>query len=158
MMKKMILFASVIFLLSSCSKDNKSTNNSGNTWTFGNTTYTGTLVTYVNAGDESNLASTATGYTATSSNSIIFTFINPPTSSGQIPITNSADPNTVMVSTSNLTGTTTTFYDCDVTGVMASVTISGGKISVTFPGKIWLHNIQNFNDSAQVSVGTITQQ
>jgi hypothetical protein len=41
---------------------------------------------------------------------------------------------------------------------MANVTINAGKISVTFPGKIWLHNVQNFNDSAQVSVGTITQQ
>jgi hypothetical protein len=73
-------------------------------------------------------------------------------------ITNTGDSNTVMVTTSNLTGTVTTFYTNDITNVKASITVNSGKVSATFPGKIWLHNVMNFGDSAQVSVGTIKQQ
>jgi len=59
---------------------------------------------------------------------------------------------------SKLSGTTTTFYLNEETNVMANVTVNNGKISVSFPGTIWLHNLANTNDSAQLSVGTITQQ
>ena len=156
-MKKIILCSCIVFLVTACSKKNDS-NNSSNSWTFKGTTYKAAYITYINPGSQANLSASATGGTSTSSNGLVFTFVNPPTQSSQMVVTNSGDPNTVLVSTSNLTGNTTTFYTNDVTNVKANVTVTGGKISVSFPGTIWLHNDSNFNDSAQLSVGTITQQ
>lgn len=156
-MRKLILICSTVFFVTACSKKNDNSN-SANSWTFKGTKYQAANVTYINPGGQSNLSASATGATSTSANGLVFSFVNPPTQSGQIPITNTADQNTVMVGTSNLTGTTTTFYINDVTNIKATVTISGGKISASFPGTIWLHNASNFNDSAQLSVGTITQQ
>jgi hypothetical protein len=155
-MRKIILICSTILLVTSCSKKNDNSN-SGNTWTFKGTTYKAGYVTYINPGSQANLSASTTG-SSTSSNGLVFTFVNPPTQSTQMLITNSGDPNTVLVSTSNLTGNTTTFYTNDITNVKANVTVTGGKISASFPGTIWLHNDSNFNDSAQLSVGTITQQ
>lgn len=156
-MRKIILICSTVLLVTACSKKNDN-NNSSNTWTFKGTSYKAASVTYINPGSQSNLSASATGSTSTSSNGLVFSFVNPPTQSSQMLITNTSDPNTVFVSTSNLTGNTTTFYTNDVTNVKANVTVTGGKISVSFPGTIWLHNDSNFNDSAQLSVGTITQQ
>ena len=44
------------------------------------------------------------------------------------------------------------------TNVMANVTVNNGKVGVSFAGKIWLYNVSNASDSAQLSVGTITEQ
>ena len=156
-MKKIILCSSIVFLFAACSKKTDNSNSSSS-WTFKGTTYKAASVTYINGGSQANLSASAAGATSISSNGLVFSFVNPPTQSTQMLITNTSDSNTLFVSTSNLTGTYTTFYSNDVTNVKANVTVSGGKISVSFPGSIWLHNDSNFNDSAQLSVGTITQQ
>ena len=158
MKKSLILYTCVTFLLSACSKHNDSSDASANTWTFAGTSYKAATVVYINGGGAANLSASASGSTATSANGLIFAFTTPPTSNGQMRITNSNDPNTVLVATSNLSGTTTTFYGNDVTNINANVTVNNGKVSINFPGNIWLHNLSNFNDSAQLSVGTITQQ
>jgi hypothetical protein len=158
MKKNLILYAYITFLLVACTKHNDSSNGSANSWTFAGTSYTAATVTYIDAGSVSNLSATATGSTATSANGLVFAFTPPPTSNGQVLITNSNDPNTVLVGVSNLSGTTTIFYTNDVTTTSANVTINGGKVSIHFQGNIWLHNLSNFDDSAQLSVGTITQQ
>jgi hypothetical protein len=156
-MKKIILCSCIVFFVTACSKKNDNSNSS-NSWTFKGVSYKAANVTYINGGSEANLSASATGATSTNSNGLVFTFMTPPTQSSQMLITSTYDANTVLVSTSNLTGTATTFYSNDITNIKANVTVSGGKISITFPGTIWLHNNSNFNDSAQLSVGTITQQ
>jgi hypothetical protein len=100
----------------------------------------------------------ATGATATSADGLTFDFIPPPTSNGQVLITDTGDPNTMIVSASKLVGSTTTFYASGETNVQANVSINNGKVSVSFPGTIWVYNLANSSDSAQLSVGTITQQ
>jgi hypothetical protein len=156
-MKKIILYSFVGLLLLSCKKDNND-NSSANTWKFAGTTYSAAVVIYLDAGSQSNLSATASGYTATDANGLVFTFMTPPTSSTQMLIDDSGDANTVLVSTSKLSGTTTTFYSNDVTNVTANVTVNNGKVGISFPGSIWLHNLANYNDSAQLSIGTITEQ
>jgi len=159
MKKNLILFLSLALLLGACKKDHgDNNNNASNTWTFKGTTYTAATVAYVNGGSAANLSAGATGATATSADGLTFGFTTPPTSSGQLLITDSGDPNTLMVSVSKLTGTSTTFYLNAETNVMADVTVSNGKVSVSFPGTIWLYNLSNSSDSAQLSVGTIVQQ
>jgi hypothetical protein len=158
MKKSLILYLSLALLLSACKKDNDNDKNATNTWNFKGTDYTAATVVYVNGGSTANLSATATGATATSADQLTFAFITPPTSSGQLLITDSGDPNTLLVSVSKFSGTSTTFYLNEETNVMANVTVNNGKISVSFPGTIWLHNLANSNDSAQLSAGTITQQ
>ena len=158
MKKGLVLFISLALLLSACKKDHNDSGNASNTWNFKGTDYTAATVVYVNGGSAANLSASATGATATSADGLTFAFTTPPTSSGQLLITDTGDPNTLLVSVSKLSGTTTTFYLNEETNVMANVTVNNGKISVSFPGTIWLHNLANTNDSAQLSVGTITQQ
>jgi hypothetical protein len=157
MKKSLMLSLSLVLLLSACKKDHDDST-AANTWNFKGTDYTAATVVYVNGGSTANLSATATGASATSADGLAFVFATPPSSSGQMLITDSGDPNTVLVSISNLSGTTTTFYLNEQTDVMANVTINNGKISVSFPGSIWLHNLANSSDSAQLSAGTITQQ
>jgi hypothetical protein len=157
MKRNLILYSSLALLLGACSKDHSDSSNSGNTWTFAGTTYTAGTVVYVDAGSQANLSAGATGATATSADGLVFLFLPPPTSNGQMLITDSGDPNTVRVSVSKLSGSSTTFYISGETNVQASVTVSG-KVSASFPGSIWVHNMANYSDSAQLSVGTITQQ
>jgi hypothetical protein len=156
-MRKSILYTGIILLITACSKKENSVSSS-NTWNFSGTTYTAATVAYINAGPEANLSASATGATSTSANGLVFTFIGPPTQSTQMLITNSSDPNTVMVSVSKLSGSTATFYTDDITNIRANVTVNNGKVGISFPGTIWLHNEADYNDSAQLSVGTITQQ
>lgn len=113
---------------------------------------------YINGGGGADLSASASGSTSTSANGLTFSFTTPPTASGQMLITNSNDPNTVLVAVSKLSGTTTTFYANGLTDIIANVNVSNGKIGINFPGKIWLHNLFDLSDSAQLSVGTITQQ
>jgi hypothetical protein len=110
-------------------------------------------VAYVNGGPQANLSASTP-----SADGLTFIFATPPTSNGQMLITDSGEPNTLLVSASNLFGTNTTFYLSQETTVKADVSVSSGKVSVSFPGTIWLYNLANSNDSAQLSVGTITQQ
>lgn len=158
MKKNIILYAFVTLLLVACSKHKDSPETASNSWTFAGTSYKASTVVYINGGGGANLSASAAGSTTTSANGLVFLFTTPPTTSGQMLITDSDDPNTVMVGTSNLSGTTTTFYMNGTTNVNANVAVNNGKISVSFPGKIWLHNMSNFNDSLQLSIGTITQQ
>jgi hypothetical protein len=158
MKKKFLLYSTLALLLGACKKDHSDTNNSANTWNFKGTNYTAATVVYVDAGSQANLSAGATGATATSADGLVFLFTTPPTSSGQMLITDSLDPNTVLVSISKLSNGTTTFYSNAETNVQANITVSGGKVSASFAGSIWLHNMNNYSDSAQLSVGTITQQ
>ena len=158
MKKKLILYSTLALLLGACKKNNDDKGSAANTWNFRGTDYTAATVMYVDAGAQANLSAGATGATATSADGLVFLFLTPPTASGQMPITDTMDPNTVMVSVSKLSGTTTTFYTNAETNVQANITVSGGKVSASFPGSIWLHNMSNYSDSAQLSVGTITQQ
>jgi hypothetical protein len=157
MKRNLILYSCISLLLFACSKSKNSNNDPSNIWTFKGTTYTAGTVTYVNGGSVANLSASATGATATSADGLVFAFTPPPAANGQMLITNSNDANTVLVAVSNLSGTTTTFYINDVTNVHANVAINNSKLSVNFPGKIWLHNMTNYSDSAQLSVGTISQ-
>jgi hypothetical protein len=158
MKRNMILYACITFLLIACSKHSDKSGSSANSWTFAGTSYKAATVTYINAGGAANLSASASGSTATSANGLVFSFTTPPTTSSQMLITNSNDPNTVLVAASNLSGTTATFFTNSATDINANVTVNNGKVSITFAGKIWLHNLSDFNDSAQVSVSTITQQ
>ena len=156
-MKKIILCLCIVSLFSACTKKGNG-GSSGNTWHFAGTAYTALTVVYIDAGSVSNLSATASGATQSNANGLVFTFTSPPTTNMQMLITNSNDPNTVLVTESRLSGTTTTFWSDDVTNVMANVTVKNGKVGISFPGTIWVHNESDFNDSAQLSIGTITQQ
>lgn len=156
-MKRIILFFYIITLCMSCSKKD-SGSSSSNTWSFGGTNYTASAVTYINAGNQSNLSASAAGSTQSNANGLVFTFTTPPVNSTQMLITNSNDSNTVLVTAARQTGTTTTFWSNTITNVMANVTLQNGKVGISFPGTIWLHNESNFNDSAQISISTIRQQ
>jgi hypothetical protein len=157
-MKKIVLYSCISLLLGACSKKDDSPGSSANTWNFAGTNYSAATVVYINAGAQSNLSASATGATATNANGLVFTFMTPPTSSGQMLITNTIDPNTVLVTASRLSGTTATFYSNDATNTSASVTVNNGKVGISFAGSIWLHNDADHNDSAQLSISTITQQ
>ncbi len=158
MKRNMIFCACITFLLIACSKHKDSGSSSANSWTFAGHSYKASTVVYINGGGAANLSAAASGSTSTSADGLVFSFTTPPTASGQMLITDSNDPNTVLIGISNLSGTTTTFYTNSATDVNANVTVSNGKVGISFPGKIWLHNLSDFNDSAQVSAGTITQQ
>ena len=158
-MKKIILYSCIALLVAACSKNNDDkSSSSANTWNFAGTNYTAAVVLYVNAGPEADLTATATGTTATSANGLTFTLMPPPTSNTQMLISDSGDLNTVLVTVSKLAGTNTTFYSNAATNTSASITMNNGKVGISFPGSIWLHNDANYNDSAQLSIGTITQQ
>jgi hypothetical protein len=73
-------------------------------------------------------------------------------------ITNTKTANTVMLEVTAASATAKTFYVNDATTIDAYITVSGGKVSATFPGSIWLHNTANYADSIKLSVNTITQQ
>jgi len=148
----------LFFLLTACSKKGGGGGSSANTWRFAGNNYTASSVVYINAGASADLSVTASGSTASDANGLVFTFTPPPSGNTQMLITNSNAPNTVLVTESKLSGMTTTFYSNDVTNVNATVTISNGKVGITFPGTIWLHNDGNFDDSAQISISTITEQ
>jgi len=158
MKRNMIGFACLTFLLIACGKQNDNIASTVNSWTFAGHSYKAAAVTYINGGGGANLSASASGSTTTSADGLIFSFTTPPTVSGQMLITNSNHPNTVLVAVSKLSGTTTTFYTNGPTEIAANVTVNNGKIAIDFPGKIWLHNVFNISDSAQLSAGTITQQ
>lgn len=153
MKRNLILYLFLALLLGACKKDKSDSNSADNSWTFKGTTYKASTVMYVNGGPQANLSASTS-----SADGLAFVFTTPPTTNGQMLITDSGEPNTLLVSTSTLFGTNTTFYLSQETTVKADVSVSTGKVSVSFPGTIWLHNLANSNDSAQLSVGTITQQ
>ena len=157
MKKNLILCSCLALLLGACKKDHDNDAKT-NTWTFNGTTYTAATVVYVDAGPQANLSAAATGNTATSGDGLTFLFVPPPTTSGLMLISDTGDPNTIMVSHARMSNGSTDFYVSGETDIQANVTVNGGKVSVSFPGSIWLNNMSNYDDSAQISVGTITQQ
>ena len=158
MKRNIIMFGCLAGLLIACTKQNDNSASGINSWIFAGHSYKAAAVTYINAGGGANLSASASGSTTTSADGLIFSFTTPPTTNSQMLITNSNDPNTVLVAESKLSGTTTTFYTNGPTEIVANVTVNNGKVGIDFPGKIWLHNVFNFSDSAQLSVSTITQQ
>lgn len=155
-MKRNLLLCSCILLLFACKK-NKDNNSSPSTWTFNGTNYTAASVSYITSGNAANLDASAEGNTAASQNGLVFAFATIPTASGQMLITNTNAPNTVLAGIAVVSNGTSSFYANDSTNVYANITMHNGKISVSFSGTIWLHNSTNHADSAQLSVGTITQ-
>ena len=156
MKRNLILFSCLALLLGGCKKNHEGSSSSG-TWTFKGTPYQAIAVTYVLGGRYGNyalLTATATG--PNFRNILTFQFFPPPTSSGEMLITDSGDPNTIVVSVTDLTPVSGTDYLSGKTSVKANVTVNG-KISVSFPGSIWLYNNRAPFDSAQLSVGMISQ-
>jgi hypothetical protein len=150
--KNLILYSCVALLLGACKKNHDDRPNSPNTWTLYGNTYQATAVSYLSYG---NLTASSSG---TTSSILMFNFSTPPTSSGEMLISDSG-PNTVAITVSvstPLAGAFTT-YNAGKTNVKANVVVNG-KVSVSFPGKIWVHNWGNYSDSTQLSAGTITQQ
>jgi hypothetical protein len=155
-MKRNLILYSCLLVLFACKKS-KDNNSSPSTWTFDGTTYTASSVTYLTSGNAANLDASAQGNTSTLQNGLVFAFATAPTANGQMLISNTNAPNTVLAGITIVSNGANTFYANDPTNVYANVAIQNGKISVSFPGTIWLHNMANHADSAQLSVGTITQ-
>lgn len=156
-MKKNLILFSCLALLSVACKKNHDSSNPISTWTFKGTPYQAIDVTYMIGGSTASLTATAIAAGPTGSRDIlVFEFTPPPTISGEMLITDSGDPNTIVVSVADLT-TVPANYVSGKTNVKANVTVNG-KVSVSFPGSIWLYNNIDSSDSAQLSVGTITQQ
>jgi hypothetical protein len=152
MKKRLIFYLSLGLLLGACKKDHNDGGNAANTWTFYGNTYQAATVTYISS--IGNL--TAATYGATST--LMFAFSTPLTSSGEMLITDSGDPNTVAITVARSTfGIGSVLYFSGKTNVKATVTVNG-KVSVGFPGSIWIHNQSNYSDSTLLSAGTIIQQ
>lgn len=153
MKKNLILYSCFALLLGACKKDHDDRSNSPNTWSLYGNTYQATTVTYLSYG---NLTAASSGAT---SSILMFQFSTPPTSSGEMLITDSGDPNTIVITVSVSTPGAGAFtsYNSGKTDVKANVVVNG-KVSVSFPRSIWVHNWTNYSDSAQLSAGTITQQ
>jgi len=151
--KNLILYSCLALLLGACKKNHDDSSSSPNTWTFYGNTYQATTVTYLSYG---NLTAASSGAT---SSILMFDFPSPPTISGEMLITDSGDPNTVKITVSVMTPAigASTMYISGKTNVKANVTVNG-KVSVSFPGSIWVHNWTNYSDSTQLSAGAITQQ
>jgi len=152
----LILYCSLLVFFACKKKDNNVTP-APSTWTFAGTSYTASSVSYIISGTTANLQASAQGNTATTQQGLVFAFATPPTASGQLLITNTNAPNTVLAGEVVVSGSANTFYYNNPTNVYANVTVQNGKVSITFPGTIWLYNSANPLDSAQLSVGTITQ-
>jgi hypothetical protein len=157
MKKNLTLFLCLALLLGACKKNHDDKGGGGNTWTFKGTTYQAGSVTYSSSFGVAELSASATGATSTSVDALVFEFPSAPTSSGQFLITDTGDPNTMRVAVTKLSGGVATGYYSGETTVKADVNVNG-KVSVSFPGNIWLYNIANSSDSAQLSTGTITEQ
>ncbi len=155
MKKNLILYSSLTVLLGACSKDHDDSNNS-NTWTLGGTTYKASNVAFFPGVTPDLIA--ISGEPANTVDWIDFLFMNSTTTDGQVLITDTHDLNTVQIKVSKLVANVETHYSNGETNVNANVTVKNGKVSVNFPGKIWLHNESNSSDSAQLSIGTITEQ
>ena len=157
MKRHIIVLVVIAALFSACKKSASGGGIGTSSWTFGGTSYSAASVVYSTAGGIGELSAGATGATATSTNGLVFTFITIPTASEQALITDTYAMGTVLVETTNTSGSAFTSYTNGPTNVKANITISGGKISAGFPGTIWLHNINNVNDSLPLTVGNISQ-
>jgi len=157
MKRNLILFSCLALLFYACKKHNDNNDSTASSWTFGGVTYKAETVVYDNTG-QASLSASALGGGSGSGSGLSFLFSTTPTTNGQVLITDSGLPNTVGVGVSTFSGINTKYYVSDATNVKANITITNGKISVSFPGTIWMHNLANSADSAQLSVGTITQQ
>jgi hypothetical protein len=154
--KNLALYSCLSLLLFACNKNKD--DSSANSWIFAGTTYKASSVSYVNDAGVANLQALAPDNKDSSSNELAFAFYTPPAITRPMLITNTKTANTVMVEITVTSATTKTFYVSDATTIDAYITVSGGKVSATFPGSIWLHNTANYADSAKLSVRTITQQ
>lgn len=156
MKRSLILSSFFALLFCACKKPNDNNDSAASSWTFGGITYKAETVVYDNT--SSSLSASVFGSRSGPKGGLSFVFVTPPASNSQMLITNSSLPNTVGVGVSTLSGTTTTYYISGETNVNANITITNGKISVSFPGTIWMHNLANSADSLQLSIGTIRQQ
>ena len=155
MQRTLILLSWLLLATGACKKNHDSSSSS--TWIFKGTTYQATMVTYALGGTYGNYAvlnATAIGYRSLLS----FQFFPLATSNGEMLITDSRDSNTLLISVLDRTSSAGNSYFNGTTSVKANVAIINSKVSASFPGSIWLYNERNPLDSAQISVGTITQQ
>ena len=159
-MKKHIFgLLAIVALFGACKKSVSGSGSTvpANSWTLGEKTYKAQNVLYVAMGGSSELAATATGGSTSSADLLNFSFITEPTSSQHALITNTNFQGTVLITASHVSGSTYSFYKNGATSVNANITVANGKVGVSFPGAIWLHNLSNENDSLQLTVGAITQ-
>jgi hypothetical protein len=164
---KKVYFLTVLFLIGtlSCTKNPASIGN--NSWTLGGKTYTAGEVAY----SVVPLSLSGTGTVkAGDLNAVIFSTNGPPTATlnfmfqpepagigGKYLIdgTSNADPE-AFISVQSKDGN---IYYSGKPNIYLQVTIiSNDKVSASFPGKIWVYNAFNAQDSLQLSVGTITEQ
>src|ERR1044071_5637670 len=120
MNRKLILFSCLALLLGACKK-NHDDNTSSSTWTFKGTTYQAVAVTYVPGSTLhfALLTATATAAGPNSTYILTFQFFPPPTSSGEMLITDTGDPNTVVVSVAEPAASGTNKYINGKTSVKA---------------------------------------
>ena len=156
-MRKYLILCSCLLAFFACKKNKDNSPSTPSTWTFAGANYTASSVTYTSSGGTVNLQASAEGNTSTSQHGLVFAFASTPNTPGQLLITNTNAPNTILAGVIVVSGSSYTFYANDSTNVYADLKINSGKISVSFPGMIWLYNSNNHSDSAQLSVGTITQ-
>jgi len=156
-MRRYLILYSCLVVFFACKKNKDKSTSAPSTWTFAGVTYTASSVNYTSSGGTVNLQASAEGNTAASQHGLVFAFATPPYNPGQLLITNTNAPNTILAGVIVVAGSSYTFYANDSTNVYADLTLPNGKVSVSFPGMIWLYNSNNHSDSAQLSVGTIGQ-
>lgn len=141
-MKKILLSAAAFALLAtvSCKKSDDSSSTPSNSWTVGTNTYTSISTSLL-----SNNLIAATG-TGTATNGIIINFGGTPAAGTYKVVSASPGANQLTFSTTSSTGTSYSATGND--NVSATVSVSGGKVSVNMP-KAWAKT--SSTDSTQVS-------
>lgn len=155
-MKKILLSAAALTVLfAACSKSDDD-NNASSTWKVGGTSYTALTVSE----DTSLLIGNLVAVSGTGNNVNSFAIIFDsaiPTANGTYKIVSSPDSsNEVSIWAINTSGSSMTSYtSSDWANANATVTVSGGKVSVSVP-EVWAINDDNASDSVKIS-GSITQ-
>ncbi len=156
MKKVFILPILFLFVMMGCKKN--FSDGSDNTWTLGSQRYFASIVI---RGTNSLSAFDTIAHQA-----IIFAFNSSPsgTENTYLICDTCSNQNTAQVIAEDYPITTSShnnyrnaIYVNTLTLVKASINAQG-KLSVTFPGKLWVYNWARANDSLQLSVGTIAQQ
>lgn len=150
------LLSASLLLAASCKKDddkNSGSSASNNSWKLNGQTYTATQVARAkqNGLDYLNATAIVDGKAASS---VGFVFDTAPTASGNVRVGDGDNQLLIVTTVSN----NTTAYSVEgTTKVDASVTVNGGKLTITVP-EVWLKNANNLNDSVTFSCNAIAEQ
>jgi hypothetical protein len=96
MKKSLILYSFLVLLQPACKKD-QHTGNAPNTWTLNGKNFQAVTVNYISSGDRAAITYSATGI-------LDFMFSTAPTAGGEMLISHSGDPNTIIIEVSQGTG------------------------------------------------------